>query len=113
MFLKTQGFLIRTYYYKVIIVIKDAFLFVFSAENRSRGCMHFELHAVLAEMARRGVEYEVECQAMLEKSLFHAEKAIQWLEREPSVLVEGKIYAQAKINADSLKIVLRMRNLSM
>uniref|UniRef100_A0A1B0D7G9 Uncharacterized protein n=1 Tax=Phlebotomus papatasi TaxID=29031 RepID=A0A1B0D7G9_PHLPP len=83
------------------------------AENRSRGCMHFELHAFLAEMARRGVEYEVECQALLEKSLFHAEKAIQWLEKEPSVLVEGKIYAQAKINADSLKIVLRMRNLSM
>ncbi|GAB0095454.1 SET domain-containing protein [Sergentomyia squamirostris] len=82
------------------------------AENRSHGCMHFELHAALAEMARRGVQRGQDCTDLLEKSLIHAEEATKWLEKEPTILVEGKICAQAKVNADSLKMAFRMRDLS-
>ncbi|XP_055693505.1 SET domain-containing protein SmydA-8-like [Lutzomyia longipalpis] len=88
----------------------ELFALLAPAENRSHGCMHFELHAALAEMARRGAECGIDCKDILEKSLWHAQKATQWLEKEPSVLVEGKICAQAKINVNSLKIVLKMHN---
>uniref|UniRef100_A0A1B0GHX9 Putative histone tail methylase n=1 Tax=Lutzomyia longipalpis TaxID=7200 RepID=A0A1B0GHX9_LUTLO len=88
----------------------ELFALLAPAENRSHGCMHFELHAALAEMARRGAECGIDCKDILEKSLWHAQKATQWLEKEPSVLVEGKNLCQAKINVNSLKIVLKMHN---
>ncbi|XP_059608080.1 SET domain-containing protein SmydA-8-like [Phlebotomus argentipes] len=87
--------------------ILDLIALLAPAENRSHGCMHFELHAALAEIARRGVENGLNCQDLLDKSLWHAEQAARWLSQEPSVLVEGKICAQARINVDTLRVVLQ------
>lgn len=69
--------------------------------------MHFELHAGLAEWGRRGAQ---QCnnsfKGAFEESLLNAEEAVRLLEKEPNILPEGKICEQAKINVESLKVLL-------
>lgn len=69
--------------------------------------MHFELHAGLAEWGRRGAQQlNNSFKGAFEESLFNAEETIRLLDKEPSVLPEGKICEQARINAESLKVLL-------
>jgi hypothetical protein len=71
------------------------------------GNIRFELHATLAELARRqNICKHESYSAILEESLVHAEEAYRLLSPEPMSTMEGKIGAQAKINADSIKIML-------
>lgn len=71
------------------------------------GIIHFELHTALAEIGRRGSNTRnPNFKAAYEQSLLHAEACVRYLRHEPSVLPEGKVGRQAKINADSLKIML-------
>lgn len=71
------------------------------------GALHFELHAALAEWGRRGAE---QCnnsfKGAFEESLLNAQEAVRLLEKEPSILPEGKICEQARINVESLKVLL-------
>uniref|UniRef100_A0A336MII8 CSON001087 protein n=1 Tax=Culicoides sonorensis TaxID=179676 RepID=A0A336MII8_CULSO len=77
------------------------------AESRLLGVLHFEVHSALAEIGRRGASKKnPNFQGALEESYLHAEKACNYLRHEPSVLPEGRVRKQAKINADSLKIML-------
>lgn len=43
---------------------------------------------------------------ILEESLYHAEETVRLLGKEPTILSEGQICAQAKINANSLRVLL-------
>lgn len=71
------------------------------------GSLHFELHAGLAELGRRGAQQlNDNFRGALEESLNNAEEAIRYLQHEPKMLNEGQICAQAKINVESLKIML-------
>lgn len=71
------------------------------------GVLHFELHAALAETGRRGAKHKRDnFVAAYEESLLNVEKTLHYLQHEPSILPEGKVYKQAKINSDSLKIML-------
>ncbi|CAD7088383.1 unnamed protein product [Hermetia illucens] len=77
------------------------------AEARVLGLLHFEMHAALAERGRRASPGNPDmCQSALEESLKHAEEVVKLLQHEPKILSEGQICAQAKINRDSLKLVL-------
>lgn len=65
------------------------------------------MHAALAERGRRASPGNPDmCQSALEESLKHAEEVVKLLQHEPKILSEGQICAQAKINRDSLKLVL-------
>ncbi|XP_063709401.1 SET domain-containing protein SmydA-8-like isoform X2 [Culicoides brevitarsis] len=77
------------------------------AESRLLGVLHFEAHSALAEIARRGAaKKNPNFKGAYEESYHHAEQAIKYLKHEPSVLPEGRVLKQAKINAESLKIML-------
>lgn len=71
------------------------------------GALHFELHAGLAELGRRGAQQlNNSFKGAFEESLLNAEETIRLLDKEPNVLPEGKICEQARINAESLKVLL-------
>lgn len=77
------------------------------AENRILGSLHFELHTGLAELGRRGAQHLNEnFRGALEESLLNAEETVRLLEKEPTILSEGQICTQAKINVNSLKTLL-------
>lgn len=77
------------------------------AEARIVGTIHFELHAALAELGRRGAEQQSDSfRAALEESLCSAVEAIRLLRHEPIELSEGKLCMQARRNADALDGVL-------
>ncbi|XP_055372325.1 SET domain-containing protein SmydA-8 [Condylostylus longicornis] len=79
------------------------------SEARMLGLLCFELHAALAERGRRASTREDDadiCTCALEESLEYVEKSINYLQHEPTTLSEGQIYGQAKINRDSLKLVM-------
>lgn len=79
----------------------------FLAESRCLGALHFELHAGLAELGRRSAEERnASFRGALEESLKNAEDVVRLLEKEPIILSEGQICAQAKLNIESLKELL-------
>lgn len=78
-----------------------------SAESRCLGALHFELHAALAELARRGVQnQDTFFRKAIEDSLRNAEETVRLLRHEPAELSEGQICAQTKANIESLKVIL-------
>lgn len=82
-------------------------MFICVAETRHLGALHFELHAGLAEWGRRGAQqFNNSFKGAFEESLYNAEEAIRCLEKEPNILPEGKICEQARINAESLRVLL-------
>lgn len=77
------------------------------AESRCLGTVHFELHAGLAELGRRAIHNGSGCfRGALEESIQNAQETVRYLHHEPIVLSEGKICQQAKLNIDSLKLIL-------
>lgn len=69
--------------------------------------MHFELHAALAELGRRYArDQNGNFRGALERSLYHAEESVRRLQKEPTILSEGQICTQAKLNVESLKVLL-------
>lgn len=77
------------------------------AESRCLGSLHFELHAGLAEKGRRTAqERNGNFRGALEESLKNAEECVRLLQREPTILSEGQICAQAKLNVESLRVLL-------
>ncbi|ETN61078.1 hypothetical protein AND_007277 [Anopheles darlingi] len=80
------------------------------AEARAFGATRFELHAALAELARRSTESNnPACTSQLEESLYNANECVRMLLHEPAVLMESKICAQAKMNAEALKSLLGIK----
>lgn len=78
-----------------------------TAEARIVGTIHFELHAALAELGRRGAAQQTDSfRGALEESLCSAVEAIRYLRNEPIELSEGQLCAQARRNADALDAVL-------
>lgn len=78
------------------------------AEARGLGLLHFNLHAALAELGRRASAEDTDfCTNCLEESMKHVEQAVNLLQHEPKVLSEGHMYAQAKVNLDTLKLLLK------
>lgn len=77
------------------------------AESRCLGSLHFELHAGLAEKGRRSAqERNANFRGALEESLKNAEVCVRLLQKEPTMLSEGQICAQAKLNVESLQVLL-------
>ncbi|KAF6214048.1 hypothetical protein GE061_011778 [Apolygus lucorum] len=80
---------------------------VFRAEYRIRGVLFFELHAAVAELARRQVNKKNSnafvLQARLLESGGYLERVIFFLKHEPQALPEGKIYKQALQNLKDLQ----------
>lgn len=94
------------------------------------GALHFELHAGLAELARRGMQNKDSCfRKAIEDSLRSADETVhfhymqlcimvcvfdlcvcvfqlRFLQHEPIELTEGQIHAQTKANIESLKVIL-------
>ena len=65
------------------------------------------MHSALAEFGRRAaLKHDSQFHSAIIESLHHAEMAIKLLCHEPIVLMEGQIAAQAKVNADSLKMMI-------
>lgn len=80
------------------------------AEARVIGTTRFELHAALAEFARRGVEsMNSAVRSALEDSLYNAEECVRMLSHEPDDLPESKICEQARINVNSLRVLLGLQ----
>lgn len=78
-----------------------------AAEARIVGAIHFELHAGLAELGRRGAQQLTDSfRGALEESLRNAEAVVRLLQHEPVELSEGQMCAQARLNADSLRVML-------
>lgn len=78
-----------------------------SAESRCLGALHFELHAALAELGRRGMQNKDNCfRKAIEDSLKSAEETVRYLQHEPIELSEGQICAQTKANIESLRVIL-------
>lgn len=77
------------------------FLFI-SVENRHIGALCFDLHAALAECARRNINR----QDALEESFVSVQECVRMLKHEPMLLPEGKICDQAKSNLTALQAVL-------
>lgn len=85
----------------------DIVMKVAPSESRILGLIKFELHSTYAELGRRAIAAKnPNCRAMLEESLVNCEEVIRYLAYDPEILPEGKIRRQAKINADSLKIMI-------
>ncbi|BES92705.1 MYND finger [Nesidiocoris tenuis] len=80
---------------------------LFRAENRIRGVLFFELHAAVAEHARRLVNKKSSnafvLQAQLLESGGYLERVLFFLKYEPKVLPEGIIYDQAVENLKDLQ----------
>ena len=82
------------------------------SDTRAIGTTRFELHSALAEYGRRASEQKnPNFRGAMEESLFHAEEAARLLAYETSALTEGKIAAQARMNANALKVMLGMNDL--
>ncbi|XP_050095469.1 SET domain-containing protein SmydA-8-like [Anopheles aquasalis] len=85
------------------------------AESRAFGITRFELHAALAELGRRGMESNSRSNTpaaglpLLQESLLNANECVRMLTHEPSVLLESKICAQARMNAETLGRLLAGR----
>lgn len=78
-----------------------------TAESRCLGALHFELHAAMAELGRRGMQNKDNCfRLAIEESLKSATETVRLLQHEPIELSEGQICAQAKANIESLKVIL-------
>lgn len=76
-------------------------------EARVLGLIKFELHSSYAEMGRRAMSAKnSNCRSLLEESLMHCQECIRLLSYDPEMLPEGKIRKQAKINEDTLKIMI-------
>ncbi|KAH1026295.1 SET domain-containing protein SmydA-8 [Dendroctonus ponderosae] len=76
------------------------------SEKRVRGTVLFQLHACLAELARRMSSMGLDrkrAHSTLQKSKIHLEECIELLKFEPLVLPEGKIYQQAQKNLLDMK----------
>lgn len=81
--------------------------FFFTAESRCLGALHFELHAALAELGRRGMQNKDNCfRKAIEDSLKSAQETVRYLQHEPIELSEGQICAQTKANIESLRVIL-------
>lgn len=77
------------------------------AEARILGAIAFELHAGLAELGRRGTQQlNANFRGPLEDSLSSAVDVIRYLQHEPAELSEGHMCAQARLNAESLRVML-------
>lgn len=82
-------------------------LYLFAAESRILGAISFELHAGLAELGRRGAQQlNNNFRGALEESLHNAYEVIRYLQHEPIELSEGQICKQARMNAESLQVLL-------
>lgn len=76
-------------------------------ESRIIGLIKFELHSSYAEIGRRSLAVKDQnCRGILEESLIQCLQAVNLLMHEPSILPEAEICKQARINADSLKMLL-------
>lgn len=83
------------------------FFFFSTAESRCLGALHFELHAALAELGRRGMQNKDNCfRKAIEDSLKNAEQTVKYLKHEPIELSEGQICTQTKANIESLKVIM-------
>ncbi|GLV35060.1 SET and MYND domain containing arthropod-specific member 1 [Carabus blaptoides fortunei] len=86
------------------------------AEVRVRGTLLFELHAAVAEMAKRratsGEADSTELRAMLLHSKAILEEAVELLKHEPAELPEGKIHLQAMKNLTEMENLLRQVHIS-
>lgn len=84
---------------------------MYIAESRCLGAIRFELHAALAEVGRRAIENKNDCfRGAIEESLINADETVRLLQHEPILLSEGQICAQAKINSDTLRMILAAAN---
>lgn len=84
------------------------------AELRVRGSLLFELHAAIAERAKRsGNSNPYEFQQMLIRSREALANAVQLLQHEPQELPEGQIFIQAQINLENIDEVLRKLHLTL
>lgn len=80
---------------------------LYLAESRCLGALHFELHAALAELGRRGMQNKDNCcRKAIEDSLKNAEETVRLLGHEPTELSEGQIANQTRENIKSLKMIL-------
>ncbi|XP_058462124.1 SET domain-containing protein SmydA-8 [Malaya genurostris] len=80
------------------------------AEARVIGTTRFELHAALAEFARRGVESGGPAvKSALEDSLYNANECVRMLSNECDEMPESHICEQARINVKSLMMLLGLR----
>lgn len=99
--------------YFAAILIDDVMVL---AEVRVRGTLLFELHAAVAEMAKRraasGEADPTELRAMLLHSKAILEEAVQLLKNEPAELPEGKIALQAMKNLTEMENLLRQVHIS-
>jgi hypothetical protein len=87
--------------------IIDVVMKVAPAESRILGLIKFELHSAYAEMGRRAMAAKsTNCRSLLEESLLNCQEVIRFLQFDPEMLPEGQICKQAKINLDSLKVLI-------
>lgn len=76
--------------------------------------IRFELHAGFAELGRRwAAQSNSNFKGVLEESILNAEEAVRLLSKESKSLAEGQICNQAKVNVESLKIMLGMQTCNM
>lgn len=81
--------------------------FIYEAECRALGALHFELHAGLAEHGRRMLANRHNLfRTIMEESIASATEAVSYLQHEPIELCEGQICTQARANIESLKAIL-------
>ena len=80
-----------------------------SGEVRMLGTLCFEVHSAVAENTRRiSLQTSLSPKELLEEALMYVEKAVNYLQYESDIFVEGHMLKQAKINRDALKMVIRM-----
>ncbi|CAI6343887.1 unnamed protein product [Macrosiphum euphorbiae] len=87
-----------------VLKVADA---LFPAECRIRGALMFELHAVMAEDARRSQHDTNAVMEALLRSKSYLEQAENLLKYEPKELPEGQMAAQCKQNAIDLDLLLK------
>lgn len=97
----------NVFFFFLITLILISCNWISVAESRCLGALHFELHAALAELGRRGMQCKDNCfRKAIEDSLYNAEQTVRYLQHEPAELSEGQICAQTKTNIDSLKMIV-------
>lgn len=75
------------------------------------GALCFDVHSAVAEITRRisiNLHASLSPKELLEEALMYVEKAVNYLQYESDIFVEGHMLKQAKINRDALKMVIRM-----
>uniref|UniRef100_T1I1Y7 Protein msta n=1 Tax=Rhodnius prolixus TaxID=13249 RepID=T1I1Y7_RHOPR len=89
---------------------------LFPAECRLKGVLYFELHAAIAEKARRNCDHKAaektSAQALLMESGNYLDRSLELLKFEPLALPEGKIYQQAVENKRDLDKLYKSLNSS-